>query len=510
MTAKEVRDLNRNTAKIGVLASLLLIGLLAIPALPTAHSQEPSEQSVDYPSVKDAHVYQASPDLNFNETSLAVRSSTGANKRTYVAFDLSAIPPANILSASLRLYVYQAPVAPRKYEASVVWSTWNEDGVTWNQQPSWGSRLSGVTVPNTPGWLEFPVTEAVKAHVNRWWTVEGFIIRDESEDSASSLESLIASREYSNETLRPVLRVRLSFQPDFSLQVWPDWQTVTTGTSVSYWAEVRSINSYEGPIMISANTTSEILAPLLSVAVEPSSFSLRANEVRGGISITVGLLGDVPAGSYRLTVNAASGELAHTYNLTLDVRQVVVSRDLPASVRDISTPFTVTIRYQTGIINATGLIINEYLDRNLVLVDWTGPSGSTVANVTSTRDWGTQLKWVIMSSTPFEGFTINYTVLINYTGPPENMPRDFWFNGDSTAVDIDGQKHPNPTLGDNRVSIERGLPGPWDDDSRVDDWELLEVIAAWVDGRLGTTTEENDSSLLAYIQMWVQTYQAGW
>jgi len=47
--------------------------------------------------------------------------------------------------------------------------------------------------------------------------------------------------------------------------------------------------------------------------------------------------------------------------------------------------------------------------------------------------------------------------------------------------------------------LEFGLPGSWDDDGRVDDWEILQVIVFWKQGRM------TDDQLLAYIQLWVTT-----
>jgi len=54
-------------------------------------------------------------------------------------------------------------------------------------------------------------------------------------------------------------------------------------------------------------------------------------------------------------------------------------------------------------------------------------------------------------------------------------------------------------LGDERVKLEFGLPGYWDDDGRVDDWDILQVIASWRQGKM------TDDQLLAYIQLWITT-----
>ena len=108
------------------------------------------------------------------------------------------------------------------------------------------------------------------------------------------------------------------------------------------------------------------------------------------------------------------------------------------------------------------------------------------------------LKVLIANTTSLGSFNITYWVQFLYTdtGP---MPTWLNFNGRYTYLQSDGNKWDDNTLGDYGVEVPIGLPGSFDDDGRIDDWEIIEAIGQWIRGQL------SDEDLLSYIQLWKTT-----
>ena len=80
-------------------------------------------------------------------------------------FDLSSISSTSITRATLKLYVTSliegtAPIAL----FGVPSNSWTETGVTWNNQPAFGSQLLSTSLP-TIGWASFNVTSFVNSQL---------------------------------------------------------------------------------------------------------------------------------------------------------------------------------------------------------------------------------------------------------------------------------------------------------------------------------------------------------
>jgi len=153
-----------------------------------------------YP-IKDAYVDQDKPNKNYgSKHELHVQSFKlikSKNKRTFIQFDLSSIPKnARILSAKLRLYLYDPPISSRTYEIYRVCESWEENKINWNNQPSVAENpTSTTTIPTTKGWVEWDVTSDVQAMVNGSVDNYGWMIKDKNEDSLIKQESKFYSRE---------------------------------------------------------------------------------------------------------------------------------------------------------------------------------------------------------------------------------------------------------------------------------------------------------------------------
>ena len=113
---------------------------------------------------------------NGTDTSLYV-VSRAQDRRTFVGFDLPAIPAGCALTdARLRLHATSAE-GTRTILAYRVGGGWTETGVTWNNQP--GTSGSPASSPSGTGWREWAVLQQVLdmyASGNH-----GFVLRDQTE-----------------------------------------------------------------------------------------------------------------------------------------------------------------------------------------------------------------------------------------------------------------------------------------------------------------------------------------
>jgi hypothetical protein len=169
-------------------------------------------------AVIDATVRQASATSNFGTvTSDTVSTASGANQRTYVRFDLTTCNPAipssaTVRLATLRLYMTAVPAACRIIDLFASTATWTETGITWNNQPfgttinnpPTGSRSGSFSV-GTPAGCQNQATGAyivggtvttdVQAFVGGSVTNFGWMLRDDTEGSATTRTVTFSSKE---------------------------------------------------------------------------------------------------------------------------------------------------------------------------------------------------------------------------------------------------------------------------------------------------------------------------
>jgi hypothetical protein len=180
----------------------------------------------------DALANQASPNANTGSASTVnVRSNVGANRRTYLRFDLTACSPAIpagaiVKVARLRLFLTAQPGSCRTEDVFRVAASWTEAGITWNNQPfgttvnnpASGLRTDAITVGPSPcqntatnayvtGWV---VTTDVQAFVSGSAINNGWMIRDDAENAATSQNATYATKEAANLSRAPQLAVTYS------------------------------------------------------------------------------------------------------------------------------------------------------------------------------------------------------------------------------------------------------------------------------------------------------------
>ena len=179
-------------------------------------------------SVADASVRQASATSNFGtSTTNDVASSSAANRRLYVQFDLSGCRPvipatATVRLASLRLYASTLPANCRTLDIFRVTAAWTEAGITWNNQP-FGTAInnpaSGSATDTynagTPAGCEnltansyttgAVVTADVAAFVAGTATNFGWMLRDDVEGSVTARTQTYAAKNLGTASQAPQL-----------------------------------------------------------------------------------------------------------------------------------------------------------------------------------------------------------------------------------------------------------------------------------------------------------------
>jgi len=477
----------------------LFSGLL-LPSIITS-VKAADESNIVIPCVADAYVDQSALDTNFNVSRLIVRSAAGQNARSFLRFNVTTIPPAAIVSAELKVFVTKPPSVPRKYRVLLVCDRdWKEDEITWNTWPGahFEGPYSSAIVNMTQGWVSFDVTAHVIYVVKGWRAPWGFMILDEREDSwPQPVSTEFASREDADDALRPVLNVTVGYKPDFQIVGTLGLPTICPGGSVDFGVHVWSVNTFEGDIDLSVAG----LHPSMLAEIRPQSFHLGSGQDCGiGITIRTGPYFVTPAGVYSITITAKSGAIEHNATVQLEVRDVLIHRELPSRAAN-DTYFIVKLTYEAGIVPATGLVINERLPTYVNFLSCEVPNVLITSFNKTTYPDGTQmLKWVLANSTALSKFELKYTV--HFVVPAgEGVPDILWFNqGSYGAVSSAGQHYWDGILGDQGMEVTRGLPGPWDDDGKVNDDELLQALNLWNKGELTT------SELLAYIDLWSKTW----
>jgi len=180
-------------------------------------------------SVIDASVRQATSTTNYGtSTTNDVASSTSANRRLYIKFDLSGCVPtiaasATVRVATLRMYVSTLPAACRTLDIFRVGATWSESVITWTNQPfgttinnpATSSRTDSFNV-GTPAGCEnlavgyitgADVTTDVAAFVAGSATNNGWMIRDDTENSSTARTTTFSAKNLGTLAQAPQLTV---------------------------------------------------------------------------------------------------------------------------------------------------------------------------------------------------------------------------------------------------------------------------------------------------------------
>ena len=166
----------------------------------------------------DSYVDQATLQQNTNYggvTPLQVESSQSlgifsTNKRSFVTFNLTScsIPAAAaVQSATLSVFLSQAPNQNRTWNINRVTAAWTENVITWSNQPASTGSTSVTTGTTSNVTLQATVTANVQSFVSGSLTNNGWRFSDSVEDSATVRNGQFRSREFGTVAQRPTLVV---------------------------------------------------------------------------------------------------------------------------------------------------------------------------------------------------------------------------------------------------------------------------------------------------------------
>ena len=180
-------------------------------------------------AVTDTTARQGTPAGNFGAlTTLTVSSGSAVNQRTYLRFDLTVCTPAipasaTVRLATLRLYMTAVPAACRVLDIFPATVAWGETTLTWNNQP-FGTTINnpptasrtGTSSVGTPAGCQNQaagyvvggtVTADVAAFVAGGATNFGWMIRDDTEGSATTRTATFTAKELGTIVQEPQLVV---------------------------------------------------------------------------------------------------------------------------------------------------------------------------------------------------------------------------------------------------------------------------------------------------------------
>ena len=211
---------------LGAAASLSLTSQALAPYRTCTITATPATTA----AVMDATVRQGSATSNFGATTtLTLSSGSGINQRIYLKFDLTVCTPAIPASAivrlaTLRLYLTAVPATCRTMDLFPVTAAWTETGITWNNQP-FGTAINNPATASRTGSFSVgtpvgcqnqatgsyvvggTVTGDVSSFVSRGSSNLGWMIRDDTEGSATTRTATFSAKELGTIAQEPQLVV---------------------------------------------------------------------------------------------------------------------------------------------------------------------------------------------------------------------------------------------------------------------------------------------------------------
>jgi hypothetical protein len=139
--------------------------------------------------------------MNFGKaTTLEVKSQTGAdnNRIAFFRFPLTALAGATPLTATLRLYGKASAGNDMLSAYGVTDQSWTETGITWNNKPALGAKLSTLSIGTTAQFREWNVTAFVKAQAMAGWDNVNLGVSMDN-DTAASPDTFNAREATSNQ-----------------------------------------------------------------------------------------------------------------------------------------------------------------------------------------------------------------------------------------------------------------------------------------------------------------------
>ncbi len=334
----------------------------------------------------------------------------GSN-RIYIKFDLDSIPKRRkIMNASLQLYLYSPPSTTQRYDAHLVIENWDEDKLFWVNQPDFREYpTSSILINSTSDvWINWDITEAVKAWYSHKTENYGLMIKIENERNATDENAAFHPKEAFSAELRPKLVIHLDNESDdskpmvgdFLLSVSPQNDSVFQGNKTFFNLKIDKIENFNQPINLKALD--------LPTGMEDSFIIIIGNTTSippfiSKLMIDVDL-NSLP-GIYPIKIEASGGGINHSTSIQLTIKERP----------KIETTLTLKLMIDGDKVNISGNI-SPLLDGAKIRLIFTGPDGQRVLHNVSTTSWG-QFNYEF--STPLDGVWI---VHAEWDGDENYMP----------------------------------------------------------------------------------------
>lgn len=302
----------------------------------------------------------------------------GSN-RIYIKFNLDSIPKKReIINANLQLYMYSSPSATQRFNAHLVIENWDEDELFWISQPDFLENPTSSILINATSdvWINWDITEAVKAWHSHKTENYGIMIKIENERNATDENAAFHPKEASSDGLRPKLVIHLDSESndsepmkgDFLLSASPQNISVIQGNTTYSILKIDKIGNFSQPINLKAldlpagveesfETTSSI-PPFISKLI-----------------IDIGL-NSLP-GIYPIKIEASGGGINHSTLIQLTIKEKP----------KIETTLTLESTVDDGMVNISGNI-SPPLDGAKIKIIFTGPDNQKVLHNVSTTSGG--------------------------------------------------------------------------------------------------------------------------
>ena len=192
---------------------LLVVLACAAGCLTAMSAVALADEFILWPS-EDAWVNEESPEANYGgNTYLTVRDRSGLAE-AFMRFsdaDLARLSGVDITAAALCLYQYQGTYSPGDViNLHQVNGGWSESTVAWQNKPGYSqAALSSAALTAGDGWREWSGLESQVAAwrdgpAGSWY---GLALENGADAQEGELYARFYSSEYSDQSLRPYLRV---------------------------------------------------------------------------------------------------------------------------------------------------------------------------------------------------------------------------------------------------------------------------------------------------------------
>ncbi len=251
------------------------------------------------PPSDDAQVAEGYPDSNYGAKTYVYvgndLSSAYKNERGFFKFNLSAIPENFALAtARLRNYCWRMTGASGGgvQARAVLDDTWNENTITWNNQPPHGDVLASVNVTTINSWYSWDVTSFVAGELLGDKLVS-LCLRAESENQVAPYAFIYAfeSKEWGEVDKRPHLEISDAPLPALSVSLSADFEKGAPGVTLYYRAIVVNLSGLEENYSLVASDNVGWVS-----GISPSLLTLAPGEA-GTATVSVRVPSDAASGS---------------------------------------------------------------------------------------------------------------------------------------------------------------------------------------------------------------------